>query len=238
MRRRHEIELALTEPAFRLLGNPAQGEEFPHEAERSDREVLERLLAGFRGSGRNKPPAKRCRLARAVGRVVERAFQEGDREALKRVYRLLFEIEIPMSARLARTLRPIDRIESRTAEDYRVKGTPALAVPEWRVLFPPSGEVPREMLTRHTLVLGETGAGKTASCMLPVVAALARTPPDRLGGALIIDPKLELGPVLEELAPERLHHVAADRALVNLMAGPRWVLEADLAAGRWQSAAL
>ena len=88
------------------------------------------------------------------------------------------------------------------------------------------------------LVLGETGAGKTASCMLPVVAALARTPPERLGGALVIDPKLELGPVLERLAPERLHHVTADRAVVNLMAGPRWSLEEDFKAGRWQSAAL
>ena len=44
--------------------------------------------------------------------------------------------------------------------------------------------------------------------------------------------------MLERLAPERLHHVAADRAVVNLMAGPRWSLEEDFEAGRWQSAAL
>ena len=59
-----------------------------------------------------------------------------------------------------------------------------------------------------------------------------------MGGALVIDPKLELGPVLELLAPERLHRVAADRAIVNLMAGPRWSLKDDFEAGRWHTAAL
>ena len=44
--------------------------------------------------------------------------------------------------------------------------------------------------------------------------------------------------MLEHLAPGRLHHVTADRSVVNLMAGPRWSLDADLVAGRWQSASL
>ena len=219
----------------RVLADPVDA--VPFEAERSDREVLERLYAGLDGRGRKKP-LKRRRLARAIGRHVDRAFREGDREALRRVYRRLFEIETFISARLARTLRLIDRIGTREAEERHATGTPGLTIPEWRVLYPPKGEVPREFLTRHTLVLGETGAGKTASCMLPVVAALARTPPERLGGALVIDPKLELGPVLEHLAPGRLHHVTADRSVVNLMAGPRWSLDADLVAGRWQSASL
>ena len=221
----------------RALAVPAAAAKVPHKAERSDREVLERLHAGLE-TGRKGTRSKRRRLARAVGRAVDRACRDGDAETLKSLYRRLFEIESPISARLARTLRLVDRIGSRTAESVRVEGTPGLTIPEWRVLYPPAGEVPREFLTRHTLVLGETGAGKTASCMLPVAAALARTPPPRLGCALVIDPKLELGPVLERLAPERLHHVAAGTATVNLMVGPRWSLEADLAAGRWQSAAL
>ena len=87
--------------------------------------------------------------------------------------------------------------------------------------FPPHGEVPRAALTRHMLVLGETGSGKTASSILPVVAAMARETGERIGGALVIDPKRELGPVLERLAGERLHHVLADTAALNLMAGER-----------------
>ena len=54
---------------------------------------------------------------------------------------------------------------------------------------------------------------------------------------LIIDPKHELGPVLERLAPGRLHHVSAATVRLNLMTGPRWRLDADLAAGRWLTAA-
>ena len=223
--------------AERALAVPADIRNVPFQSERSDREVIERLHAGLK-PGNKKKPGKRRLLARTIGRAVDRACRDGDLDGLKAIYRHLFEVETPISARLARTLRLIDRIGSRSAEDIVVQGTPGLTIPEWRVLYPPSGDVPREVLTRHTLVLGETGAGKTASCMLPVVAALARTPPKRLGGALVIDPKLELGPVLERLAPERLHHITADRAVVNLMAGPRWSLEADFEAGRWQSAAL
>ena len=183
-------------------------------------------------------PSKRRGLVRDVGRAVDRACRDGDQDAIKGIYRRLFETESPISARLALTLRLIDRIGSRTAEASCVEGTPGLTIPEWRVLYPPAGDVPREVLTRHTLVLGETGAGKTASCMLPVVAALASTPSERLGGALVIDPKLELGPTLERLAPERLHHVAADRAVVNLMAGPRWSFDEDLGSARFHSAAV
>ena len=113
---------------------------------------------------------------------MERACRDRDHDAIKAIYRRLFETETPISAKLALTLRLVDRIGSRTAEESRVEGMPGLTIPQWRVLYPPDAEVPREILTRHTLVLGETGAGKTASCMLPVVAALARTPPERLGG--------------------------------------------------------
>lgn len=223
--------------ATRAINAPSASSKMPFKAERSDRRVLERLH-GIVTENHLGPNVKRRRLVRTVGRAVDRACRDRDKDALMRIYRRLFEVESPISARLARTLRLIDRIGSRTAEQFQVEGTPGLTLPEWRVLYPPAGEVPREILTRHTLVLGETGAGKTASCMLPVVAALARTPPERLGGALVIDPKLELGPALEQLASERLHHVTADGAVVNLMAGPRWSLEADLALGRWQTAAL
>ena len=224
--------------ADRALADPRDADPAPFESERWDRETLERLHAGLNGRDRSNPPSKRRRLAKAVGRAVDRAFRNRDRDALTRLYGRLFEIESPVSAKLARTLRLLDRIATRGAEPRRTLATPGLCIPEWRVLYPPKGEVPRELLTRHTLVLGETGAGKTASCMLPVVAALATTPPQDLGSALVIDPKLELGPVLARLAPERLHHVTAERSVVNLMASPHWSLDEDLAAGRWHTAAL
>ena len=223
--------------ASRALECFADTPEVPQKAECSDRAVLERLVAGLKPRKGNKAP-KRRQLARAIGCALDRACRDGDQTALKAIYQRLFETEAPISPKLALTLRLIDRIGSRTAPESHDEGTPGFTVPEWSVLYPPKGEVPREVLTRHTLVLGETGAGKTASCMLPVVAALARTPPERLGGAVVIDPKLELGPVLEKLAPQRLYHVAADRAVVNLMAGPRWSLDDDFEAGRWQTAAL
>ena len=209
----------------------------PHRAECADRRVLE-LVAGSLGrSGRRKLPRKVRRLARAVGEFVDRAVRDEDREALSRLYRRLFEIEATVSARLAVTLRLLDRIGCEPAGETVRGDDEGLTVPEWRVLYPPHGTVPRQALCRHALVLGETGSGKTASCILPVVAAMARTPRNRLGGALIIDPKRELGRTLRDLAPERVHEIQADRVVLKIMSGPRWALEEDLASGRWLSAA-
>ena len=119
----------------------------------------------------------------------------------------------------------------------RDAGPPGLAVPQWRALYPPHGVVPRALLTRHALVLGETGSGKSASAVLPVCAALARAPRGRVGAALVIDPKREAGAVLEALAPGRLRTVTARGTVLNLMASPAWSLKADLAARRWLGAA-
>ena len=211
--------------------------EVPYEAERSDRQVLERLCAGL-PPGRGPKGRKRRHLARALGRHVERAILDGDPEALGVLYHRLFDLELLISARLALTMRLLDRITTLGAGDRRSSGTPGLTVPQWRPLFPPDGAVPREVLTRHVLVLGETGSGKTASCILPMVAAMARAPRERFSGGLVIDPKRELAPVLDELAPRRLHHVTARDAVIDVMAGPRWSLEDDLDAGRWHSAAV
>ena len=221
----------------RVLSVPPAGRDLAFESERDERHVLELLNDALKRGNKKQTPGKRRRLARVVGRAVERARRDPDPETLRRIYRRLFEIETPISARLARTLGLIDRIGSQGPERRQSSGAPGLVIREWRALHRPAGEVPREALTRHTLVLGETGSGKTASCILPVVAAMAAAPRERLAGALIIDPKRELARTLEALAPERLHHVQAQHAVLNLMAGPRWSLEDDLAAGRWSSAA-
>ena len=213
-------------------------DEVPHEAERADRSLLERLWAEFaRTAKRRQPPRKVRGLARGVGRYVEQAVRRSDRDALTRLYRRLFEIECTLSARLALTVRLIDRIGPCAPRVSRVSATPGLTVPQWRGLFPPSGEVPRALLTRHVLATGETGSGKTASCILPVAAAMARAPRERLAAALIIDPKRELEPVLEALAPERLRHLLVEGIVLDVMSGPRWSLVHDRTARRWVSAA-
>ena len=214
--------------------------EVDHGAERADRALLRQLWPEFgrKGRGGGKAPGKVRGLARDLCRYVDRAVRGGDRDALERLYRRLFETECRLSARLALTLRLIDRIGPEPpAAAKAAAGAGGLTVPEWAVLHPPDGTVPRKALTRHVLVLGETGSGKTASCILPVVAAMARAPRERLGASLVIDPKRELARTLEALAPERLHRVEADRAVLNVMSGPRWDLHKDLEAKRWVSAA-
>ena len=223
----------------RVLVDRHDPPDVPYEAERSDREVLERLCATLLPGVTAGERIGKRRLARALGRHVERAVRDGDRKALGDIYRQLFGLEILISARLALTLRLVDLVGPRGAKEERpAVGTPGLTVPEWTSLFPPAGEVFREVLTRHVLVLGETGSGKTASCILPIVAAMARAPRDQLGGALVIDPKQEIAGVLKILAPDRLRHIHAGEAALNVMAGSRWSLERDLAAGRWESAAV
>ena len=212
----------------------------PHQAEPSDCQVLERLVEV---TTRRRRPSRRSRpveqLAGTLGRAIDEAVRSGDRDTLARIYRALAETEIFISPALAQTLRLIDRIgdDPPGAPEARPAGTPGLTIPEWRTLYPPIGEIPREVITRHTLILGETGSGKTVSIILPVAAALARAPHERLGGALVIDPKRDLASVLKRLAPQRVRHITAETAVLNLMTGERWRLDADLAAGRWTCAA-
>ena len=78
----------------------------------------------------------------------------------------------------------------------------------------------------------------TDGAAVQLVAALARAPRARIAGALVVDPKRELGPVLRALAPERVYpfNTAGD-AVLDLMSRSRASLDADLEAGRWRSAA-
>ena len=102
---------------------------------------------------------------------------------------------------------------------------------------PPTARCPARCLPATPWCSARRGAGKTASAVLPLVAAMARAPRERLACALVIDPKREIAPVLERIAPNRVQRLDADTVRLDLMAGPRWSLDADLAAGRWTSAA-
>ena len=224
---RRLVERALREP------NAAQ----PHQGAPSDRRMLQHLIEATPRSHHTRPARSVKHLARALGRAVDDAVRGRDRKALTRVYQALAETDLPISAPLARTLRLIDHVGVPEPHHARPAATPGLTIPQWRMLYGPSGNVPREVLTRHALVLGETGSGKTASAIAPVLAAMARAPCERLGAGLIIDPKHDLAPGLARLAPHRLHHIACEDIVLDVMGAQSSRLDADLAARRWVSAA-
>ena len=207
-------------------------------AEPSDHAVLEHLV-GRRG--RRKGRSNVERLADTLAGRVAAAVNAGDEAALVRLYTRLTALDCVISPALACTLRLIDRVDThyqpvRPASD--AEADPVLLVPEWRALYPPDGEVPLKALVRHALILGETGSGKSASAVMPPLAALARAPRSICAGGLVIDPKHELESLLAAHAPDRLRRVVASETVLDVMAGARWSLAADLEAGRWRAAAV
>ena len=241
------LERTLLETDARMLTRLAErtlatGADAPRRAgaENSDREVLEALMQGRRSRARTRSAGGDVRrLARALARRVERAVRRRDAAALGRLYARLVLLDCPISASLACTLGLIDRVDE---AGYRPRGTdPAssasLTVPQWRALYPPNGEVPLAVLTRHVFACGETGSGKSASAILPVLAAAARASLDLVGCALVIDPKHELEPALAAIAPERLRPIVAAHTVLNVMSGQRWSIDEDVRAGRCLTAA-
>ena len=175
---------------------------------------------------------------RALARYVDRAVGAHDRRALKALYGALLREEASFSPRLACTLALADVVleplpASVSGAASADASAPALVVPEWRSLYPPHGAVPRAALTRHVLALGETGSGKTASAILPVLAAMARAPQDEVRGGLVIDPKCELDPALRALVGDGLQTLDRADLVLDLMDAPRWRVDEDVAAKRW-----
>ena len=165
---------------------------------------------------------------------------EGPAERFAALYRRLLRLDRTISPALALELALIDRIADGRGGSGPERPEDAFRVPQWSALFP-SGEVSREALCRHVLVLGEPGSGKTASAILPAVAA-ACDPANRVGCALVIDPKKEIKDVVVELAGDDLRVFEPGlrggvRQVIDVMASPEWSVEADLAAGRVKAAA-
>ena len=218
-----------------LYGAPARPP-LVAEAEPWDEAVLASLVSRLLPADARAPRSLRG-LVQCLARHVRRAVRGRDHAALGALYRALFALDSQISAKLALTLRLVDRVGGAVSDAARASRAPWLAVPEWRSLFPDHGEVDRALLVRHLLALGETGSGKSASVILPAVRALAGAPPERISASIVIDPKHEIGPLLERLVPERLERLNPRDAGLTLMGGPHWSIDAALANGRWLAAA-
>lgn len=211
--------------------------------------VVKRLLGnGGEPADLAAPPSEEDRaslLGRLRGRV-EACLPNQDEAGLRRLYESLFALDAPISAMLARELRLIDEVVNPGAGDGDASPQPSAGqvhIPHWRAIFPPHGRLDRRLLCRHVLVLGETGCGKTQSAILPAVGALL-DPDNPVGCALVVDPKREIDAVFRRLGTAdgvqvRLFKPRADGGgpTLNLMRGPQWSLEADMAAGLYLTAA-
>ena len=205
----------------------------------SDWPIVARLTRTAVTSGRRKPPDE---LLAKLRKRVARALKSRSAQLLEDLYMEMFAINAFISAALAMELRLIDTVSAKGSAVppavSRSEGT--FRIPEWRALFP-LGCIDREALCRHTLALGETGSGKTVSGVLPVVNALFDDD-NRVGCALVVDPKRDIEPVLRQFASEG-HDVrtldisgADGSCMLNLMAGPHSI-EDDLANNRVMTAA-
>ena len=223
----------------RLIDRAMDGDaaRVPADVAAADLRMLELLTAHLPSGAKGGRPRTARGLARLLERTVRGAIRAGDRETIAAIYRTLCRSDEPISPAVARALRLIDHVGEPESAPAPAQGTPGLTVPEWRSLYPPHGDVARELLLRHALALGDTGSGKTCSAVLPVVRALVNAPAGRVGCALIIDPKGEIGAMLEREAPGRLRTLAPSESGLDLMAGSGLRLDADLASGRYLSAA-
>ena len=189
-------------------------------------------IIGKLAPGNAKRPATAVRQFR---KRVASAFAGGTKK-LHALYEDFCALDVPVTPCMAQELGLIDSVGDGEPEAGERAADPGLTIPQWEALWP-GGRVPRSALTRHTLVLGESGSGKTASGILPVLSAIVRDSAP-VSCALVIDPKCELLSIVERMAGPgvqvRLLQPGVDS--LNLMSGPRSVAD-DVAAGRWMTAA-
>ena len=161
------------------------------------------------------------------------------------LYRHLCETDRPISGRLAYRLGLVDELVQPMAAASESPPPPhrSLRIPQWRAAYT-NGAVNVDYLKRHTLVLGETGSGKTASAILPVLAAAYHSP--EVGVALVIDPKQELGRALVMLeksstfgAPhaKKIEFIVPEEIKIDLMSTEAWNIDSLLSAQKYWSAA-
>lgn len=214
----------------RLVERALAGTSVPpeHSAEDCDREVVEGLCLGATPDPGGTAPARVQTLAAALGQTVDEAIRERDRDSLARIFRRLFELDHPISGKLARTLRLVDRVGAQIGA--------SIAVPASGVLDVSADALPRRTLTHHVLVLGDDVESAGRLCLAPLVTALARAPQSEVGPVLVLDPGPELHQVLETVPSDQRLVLDPESLVLNLMSGRR-SLESALKAGQWVSAA-
>ena len=214
-----------------------------------------RQLAGeeFRMRPALDEEEKEACLAAVRERVMSDCERNRDPSGFFQLYHELFDIDAIMTAALACELRLIDRLvddpDACMSSSEPDRGAGTVRIPEWHPLFSPAGDVERAALSRHVMVFGETGSGKTKSAILPVLRAILRQANGVPAGhtpvscALVIDPKKEILPVLHQEAPDgvsvrvlRTIRESHEGLKLNLMLGD-WSLEDDLAAADISGAA-
>ena len=210
--------------------------EVEHGAEPSDREVAEALCVGAAPDPGGTAPARVQTLATALGQTVDEAVRERDRKTLAHIYQRLFEIDRPVSGKLARTLRLVDRVGTPDAGARGNLDHLSITVPASPGLYLSADGLPREALLRHVLVLGDDTGAATRLCLAPVVAALARAGRGEVGSVLVLNPDSSLRSVLESVAGDRLLVLDADSLVLDLMSD-RPSLASALKAGQWMTAA-
>ena len=103
-------------------------------AEGSDRPVLEALARAC--ARRKRRPRSIAALARLIAECIDRAIESDDRAALARIYRRLLAVDRPISARLALTLRLIDRVGTAPEDVCAPAAYPGPSSPSGRRSFP------------------------------------------------------------------------------------------------------
>ena len=124
---------------------------------------------------------------------------------LTETYALVFGAGRAISARLAKKIGLIDVLDNdspRFSPDFSPSDDKLrIRIPEWRRLLPPDGHFELDSLKRHVLILGETGSGKTASGIKPILRAIvdssSHADERRVSCALVIDPKRELAEAIQ-----------------------------------------
>ena len=161
------------------------------------------------------------------------------------LYDVLLDEDKPISAALAVRLGLVDQLVDPAAQGWDGPVMDSVSrwfeIPEWKAAYP-GGRVDERYLKRHTLVLGETGSGKTRSAILPILAATYRSP--RVGIGLVIDPKHELDEVLQqwnsgkgESRNKRLVRMTADEVAIDLMSSDKWSVKEMIESEEYWSAA-
>ena len=160
------------------------------------------------------------------------------------LYRVLCDSDRDISGRLAHAFGLVDELVG-PMPDFRDQATPPghIRIPQWKRAYR-NGDVDAKHLKRHTLVMGETGSGKTVSAILPIIAASYDS--SDVGVALVIDPKFELGTNMEHLAEKRagakqsgkhLIRIDPEKIKLNIMDSEAWSVTKMIEERRYWTAA-